>query len=173
MKHYTFFLSGSEQTTGSTYTVTGEKGGSVIENNGVDVTGEIANDAATSQPAGPDTSSDVQSNTNAETSVPSNDVQSQSSGFFGGGTMTIILIYALFIGAFYYFVLRPQKKRQQEAQAVIDSLEVGDAILTSSGYYGTITDIGADTCVVEFGTNKGVRIPVRKSEILRKETPNI
>ncbi len=171
MKYNTFFLSGSEQTTGSNYTVTGQKGGSVIENNGVDVT----DDVDTNVPSNDSTadSSDVQTNTNTETQVPTEDIQSQSTGFFGGGTMTIILIYALFIGAFYYFVLRPQKKRQQEAQAVIDSLVVGDSVLTSSGYYGTITDIGTDTCVIEFGTNKGVRIPVRKSEILRKETPNI
>ncbi len=178
MKYNTFFLSASDKTTGSTYTVTGEKGGSVIRDDGMEVnvdgTAESTNsDNSSSSETDTTDSSDIQANTNTEVAVPNDNVPSQSTGFFGGGTMTIIIIYALFIGAFYYFVLRPQKKRQNEAKEMLEALKVGDDVLTSSGQYGKITDIGPEICVIEFGTNKGIRIPVRKSEIVKIETPNI
>lgn len=161
-----FFLTVSDKTTGSTYTVTGEKGGAVVSESGQEV---ALPDASSNE-------SDVQSNTNSEVAVTNDEtsvdeVPVQSGGFFGGGLMGILLVYGIFIAVFYYFVLRPQRKRQKEAQELVASLQVGDDILTSSGYYGKITDLGTDICVVEFGTNKGVRIPVRKSEIIKKESP--
>ncbi len=156
MNYNTFFLTATEKTTGSDLKVTGEKGGAKVEN---------------SQGAVAPATTDVQNNTNANTSVPATDVPAPSTGGFFGGGMSIFLIYGVFIAVFYFFVLKPQNKRKKEALAVIESLEVGDEVLLSSGYYGKITDVGKDICVVEFGTNKGVRIPVRKSEIVRKESP--
>ncbi len=162
-----FLTGGSDKTTGSDFTVTGEKGGSVITEGGKEV----------EQTAPADTSkkeNDVQSNTNSETAVADNntaEAQGGSGGFFGGGTLGLVLVYGVFIAVFYFLVLRPQKRRQNEMKELVNSLEVGDDIVTSSGYYGKITDIGEDVCVVEFGTNKGVRIPVKKSEIIKKEVP--
>ncbi len=162
-QNYTFFLSGaSDKTTNSNVQVSNEKGDIVISE------GE---NSVTVDPSQAEASGDVQQNTTAEVATPTE--APAPSGFFGGGWTQLILIYAAFGIGFYLLAIRPQSKRQKEAKAMIDALVVGDEILTTSGYYGKITDIKDDICVIEFGTNKGVRIPVRKTEILRKETPNI
>ena len=51
------------------------------------------------------------------------------------------------------------------------SIKVGDSILTSAGLYGKIVGVGEDCFIVEFGTNKGIHIPVRKSDVLGVKDP--
>ncbi len=76
----------------------------------------------------------------------------------------------LILGLFFYFmIIKPQKKEQKRAAAMLSSLEVGDSVLTSSGFYGTIIDISDDTVIVEFGNNKNCRIPMQKSAIAQVE----
>ena len=55
--------------------------------------------------------------------------------------------------------------------AMLSTLEIGDCILTSSGFYGVIIDITEDTVIVEFGNNKNCRIPMRKTAITEVEKP--
>ena len=59
-----------------------------------------------------------------------------------------------------------EKKRMA---AMLAALEVGDCVLTTSGFYGIIIDISDDTVVVEFGNNKNCRIPMDKNAISRVE----
>ncbi len=163
-QNYTFFLSGaSDKTTNSNVQVSNEKGDIVVSE---------GQESVTVDPKAQETG-DVQQNTTSEVGTPTEAPAPSSGGLFGGGWISLILIYVAFGFGFYFLAIRPQKKKQKEAQAMIEALVVGDEILTSSGYYGKITDIKEEICVVEFGTNKGVRIPIRKSEILRKETPQI
>lgn len=90
----------------------------------------------------------------------------------GAGAGMIMVIYIVLIVAFiYFFMLRPQKKEQKKMTAMLSSLEIGDCILTSSGFYGTIIDITDDTVIVEFGNNKNCRIPMQKSAISAVEKP--
>lgn len=85
-----------------------------------------------------------------------------------------ILLYVVVIGAVFYLMLyRPQKKQQQKTQAMLDQLEVGDSVLTSSGFYGVVIDITDDTVIVEFGNNKNCRIPMQKSAITQLEKPEV
>lgn len=54
-----------------------------------------------------------------------------------GGTqslLSIVVVYAVVIGVFWFFAIRPQKKQQKEHTALITTLEVGDSILTTSGF---------------------------------------
>ena len=88
-----------------------------------------------------------------------------ASGGFGGG-LGIILIYAVFIGGFYWILMRPQKKEQKRIAAMISELEVGDTVLTTSGFYGVIID---DDVIVEFGSNRNCRIPMQKAAIAQVE----
>ena len=62
-----------------------------------------------------------------------------------------------------------QQKQQQE---MLSSMEKGDSVLTSSGFYGVVIDITDDTVIVEFGNNKNCRIPMQKSAITQIEKPN-
>ncbi len=86
----------------------------------------------------------------------------------GGGI--VMIVYVVIIFAFiYFFVIRPQKKEQKKMAAMLSALEVGDCILTSSGFYGIVIDITDDTVIVEFGNNKNCRIPMQKSAIAQVE----
>ena len=89
------------------------------------------------------------------------------------GSMMLIIIYVVVIGAFFYFtMIRPQKKEQNRLNSMISSMEVGDIVLTTSGFYGTIIDIEEDTVIVEFGNNKNCRIPMQKTAIAQLEKAN-
>ncbi len=83
-----------------------------------------------------------------------------------GSMIGVILMYVVIFGVFFYFVMyRPQKKEQKKMNTMLSSLEIGDSILTSSGFYGVVIDITDDTVIVEFGNNKNCRIPMQKSAI--------
>ena len=90
-----------------------------------------------------------------------------------GSTVGMILVYVVFLGALMYFMaIRPQKKQQKKMDELIASLEIGDYVLTTSGFYGSIIDITDDTVIVEFGNNKNCRIPMQKSAITQVEKQN-
>ena len=80
----------------------------------------------------------------------------------------IIVAYIAIFAVFLYFIsIRPQKKQQKKMDAMIASLEVGDSILTTSGFYGVVIDITDEVVIVEFGSNKNCRIPMQKSAIVQ------
>ena len=56
-------------------------------------------------------------------------------------------------------------------QELMDSIEQGDYVLTTSGFYGVIIDITDDDVIVEFGNNKNCRIPMQKAAIAQIEKP--
>ena len=90
-----------------------------------------------------------------------------------GSMIGVILMYVVIFGVFFYFVMyRPQKKEQKKMNTMLSSLEIGDSILTSSGFYGVVIDITDDTVIVEFGNNKNCLIPMQKSAISQVEKAN-
>ncbi|MDR2888357.1 MAG: preprotein translocase subunit YajC [Lachnospiraceae bacterium] len=89
-----------------------------------------------------------------------------------GGTITMIAYVALMFGAIYFMMIRPQKKERKKMAALLSSLEIGDSVLTNSGFYGTVIDIAEDTVIVEFGSNKNCRIPMQKAAIAQIEKPD-
>lgn len=91
----------------------------------------------------------------------------------GGGMLTTLLIYAAFIGLLWFFMMRPQKKEQKRLQLMISEMEVGDTVLTTSGFYGVVIDISEDDVIVEFGNNKNCRIPMQKAAITQVEKPSV
>ena len=91
------------------------------------------------------------------------------AGFFGKYGM-IIMIIGLFV-LMYFFMIRPSNKEKQRKDSMLNSMAVGDTVLTSSGFYGVIIDIGEDVVIVEFGSNKNCRIPMQKSAITSVEKP--
>ncbi|MCR5753469.1 MAG: preprotein translocase subunit YajC [Acetatifactor sp.] len=82
---------------------------------------------------------------------------------------TMILVYGALLLALWFFFFRPQKKEQNRVASMLAALEVGDCVLTTSGFYGIVIDISDDTVIVEFGNNKNCRIPMEKSAISRVE----
>ena len=83
-----------------------------------------------------------------------------------------MLVYiVVIVGAMYFIAIRPQKKQQKQLAELLAGLEVGDTVLTTSGFYGVVIDITDDTVIVEFGNNKNCRIPMQKSAIIQAEKP--
>ena len=63
--------------------------------------------------------------------------------------LPMILIYAVLFGALYFFMIRPQKKKQKEEQRMRENLQVGDEIVTIGGIYGRVISLKDDTIVIE------------------------
>ena len=87
----------------------------------------------------------------------------------GANWALLIVVYAVIFGGFYFVFMRPQKKEQKRVQAMIADMEVGDTVLTTSGFYGVIIDISDSDVIVEFGSNRNCRIPMQKSSIAQVE----
>ena len=91
----------------------------------------------------------------------------------GGGInmMFIFVMYAVVIGGGYFLIVRPRKKEQRRMQGMMAELATGDTVLTTSGFYGVVIDVTEEDVVVEFGSNKNCRIPMRKEAIAQVEKP--
>ncbi len=90
--------------------------------------------------------------------------------FMQNNSGLVLIIYIVVFGAIMYFLMiRPQKNEQKKAATMLNALEIGDYVLTTSGFYGTVIDIQEDTVIVEFGNNKNCRIPMQKAAISQVE----
>ena len=87
----------------------------------------------------------------------------------GMGMMGTIIWIAVLLVFIFIFMLRPQKKEQARRNEMMAKRAVGDTVLTSSGFYGTLIDITDDTVIVEFGNNKNCRIPMQRAAIAQIE----
>lgn len=92
-----------------------------------------------------------------------------ATGSAAGGGIIMIIYLVLIFGFMYFIMIRPQKKEQKKMAAMLSTLEVGDCVLTNSGFYGIVIDITDDTVIVEFGNNKNCRIPMQKTAIAQVE----
>ena len=86
----------------------------------------------------------------------------ESSG--GSSMLSIVLMVVLFIGVFYLFGIRPQKKQERQAAEMRNSLMVGDEITTIGGIIGKIVSIKEETMVIET-TRDHTRIRLLKSAV--------
>lgn len=87
--------------------------------------------------------------------------------------MGMIFSLVIVFGGMYFLMIRPQKKKDQQMKELTASLEVGDSVLTISGFYGVVVDLVDDrTIIVEFGNDKHCRIPMERAAISQVEKPN-
>ncbi len=97
-----------------------------------------------------------------------------ASGLFGNNPVTVIIVYCVIIFAvMYFFSIRPTRKREKKMQEMRNAITVGDTVLLNSGLFGKVADVTAECFIIEFGTNKGVKIPVLKQEVFGKREPNL
>lgn len=89
----------------------------------------------------------------------------------GGGFMTTLLFTIAMFVFMYFIMIRPQQKEEKKKALMLSELAVGDTVLTTSGFYGTIIDISDDTVIVEFGNNRNCRIPMQKAAVAMVEKP--
>ncbi len=96
---------------------------------------------------------------------------SNASAAGAGSTVGMIIWLVVLFALMYFFMIRPQKKDQKRKDLMLSELAVGDTVLTTSGFYGTVIDIVEDTVIVEFGNNRNCRIPMQKAAVSEVEKP--
>ena len=88
-----------------------------------------------------------------------------------GSLLATFLPMILLFVFMYFIMIRPQQKEEKKKALMLSELAVGDTVLTTSGFYGTIIDIADDTVIVEFGNNRNCRIPMQKTAVAMVEKP--
>ena len=86
----------------------------------------------------------------------------------GGGSMTsfIIMMVAIF-AIMYFFMIKPQQKRQKEIQNFQNSLTEGTAVVTGGGIYGTVKKIDLTNGIIEVKIADGVVVKVDKGSVFK------
>ena len=88
----------------------------------------------------------------------------------GNGTMIMVIYMIVIVAIFYFLLIRPQRNEQKRVSAMLSNLEVGDSVVTTSGFYGVVLDVTEEDVIVEFGNNKNCRIPMHKKAIADVES---
>lgn len=96
-------------------------------------------------------------------------VPPQTSGEGGGIDWVLIGTMAVVFAAFYFLMVRPQRKRQKEQEQMLSELKKGDKIITSGGIYGVVESTSDDSLVIR--VESGATMRVIKSSISVKR-PN-
>ena len=73
-----------------------------------------------------------------------------------GGTAGLggLIIPIAFLVIFYFFAIRPQKKREKEVREMRESLQQGDKVITIGGIHGEVVKLKEDTVIIEVEPNK-------------------
>lgn len=85
--------------------------------------------------------------------------------------LTQVVFLGALIAVFYFLLIRPQKKRVEQHQKLVRSVDVGDEIVTIGGLYGRITAMGDEDFEME--PSSGVRLRFVKSAIARRITEDL
>lgn len=78
----------------------------------------------------------------------------------GGSLLSLLFPLVLLGGVFYFLLLRPNRTRQRQQQSLLESLKVGDEVMTAGGIFGTLKAIDEedDTVTVEIAPGTEVRM---------------
>ncbi len=83
-------------------------------------------------------------------------------GAQGGGLSAFIPLILMFV-IFYFLLIRPQQKKAKQHKQMIESLKVGDNIITIGGIYGQVTGLGDGVITVEIAPK--VRVKLSKASV--------
>lgn len=78
-------------------------------------------------------------------------------GGANASTINFVMIGAMFV-AFYFLLIRPQRKKQQEHESFLKSLKKGDRVVTNSGLYGTIVALADKDLTIEIAPRVNVKL---------------
>ncbi|NQT71881.1 MAG: preprotein translocase subunit YajC [Chloroflexi bacterium] len=83
----------------------------------------------------------------------------------------MIIFVALAFGAFYFLLIRPQRKRQKEHQSFIEELQTGDKVITIGGMFGEIDSVGEQDFMLK--VEDGTRVKFLKNSIMGKQQTDL
>ena len=84
--------------------------------------------------------------------------QGTNGGGSGAGTILSLAPFVLIFVIFYFMLILPQQKKQKQQRAMLDALKKGDKVVTASGIWGTVTNLGKETVTLQIADNTKVRI---------------
>lgn len=96
----------------------------------------------------------------------------QPSGGAGGPLANPVFMIVIFVGIFYFLLIRPQQKKQKELQKMLTELKKGDKIITTGGIHGVIVNI-KDNNVLSVKVADDVKIDISRGNVavVKKEQP--
>jgi len=91
----------------------------------------------------------------------------QGTGGSGSGSSTILSLvpFVLIFVIFYFLLILPQQKKQKQQKTMMESLKKGDKVITASGIWGTVTNLGKNTVTLQIADN--TKIKMQREFILR------
>ena len=93
-----------------------------------------------------------------EAAKTASNTSSQAAGGWGG-MLGMFIPMVLMFAILYFFMIRPQKKKDKEIQDMRSGLQIGDEVITTGGIIGIVVSLKEDTLVIETGSDRSkVRI---------------
>lgn len=81
----------------------------------------------------------------------------------GSGLLGNVFLFGSIILIMYFFMIRPQQKKQKETKKFIDEIKKGDDVVTIGGIHGKVYSVDGDTVLLEL--DKGLKVKLEKSAI--------
>ena len=94
-------------------------------------------------------------------------IMAAQSGAANGGGMGMLLMMVALFAIMWFFMIRPQQKKQKEIQKFQNALTDGQQVVTGGGIYGTVKKIDLASGIIEIEIAKGVNIRVDKSYVFK------
>ena len=91
-------------------------------------------------------------------------LQAAPGGMMGGNTQFMLILIAMF-AVMYFFMIRPQNKKQNEQKKFVEELKKGQKVVTMGGIHGKIVQVNNDTATVLLEIAEGTKIKIDKTVI--------
>lgn len=85
-----------------------------------------------------------------------------------GGILSLVPFLLIFV-IFYFLLIRPQQQKQKQQQSLLDAIKKGDKVVTTSGIWGTVTNLGKDTVTLQIADNTKIKMQRENISRLRTE----
>lgn len=113
-----------------------------------------------------------ESNQNRPQEIPADNSGAQTTAASPFANQSFLLMMVLFLLVLYFFMIRPQSKKQKETQRMLASLEKGDRVMTSSGIFGVVDTVKETSFILKLNDN--VKVEFAKyavTQVLEKKNP--
>ncbi|MGQ0810493.1 MAG: preprotein translocase subunit YajC [Nitrospiraceae bacterium] len=84
--------------------------------------------------------------------------QGSAGGSSIGSSFLSLVPFILIFVIFYFLLILPQQKRQKQLKAMLGQLKKGDKVVTGSGIWGTVTNMGKETVTLQIADNTKIKI---------------
>ena len=91
-----------------------------------------------------------------------------AAGGGAGGILSLVPFLLIFV-IFYFLLIRPQQQKQKQQQTLLDAIKKGDKVITTSGIWGTVTNLGKDTVTLQIADNTKIKMQRENVSRLRTE----